>query len=48
MPMAGTAFALLDKAVASGFGADDGSGSMLRVCEAAGGMVLELSEPWST
>lgn len=45
MPMAGAAYDLLDKAVASGFGYDDGSGSMLRVCEAAGGVVLELGEP---
>ncbi|MGI6854629.1 NAD(P)-dependent oxidoreductase [Mesorhizobium sp. 1B3] len=48
MPMAGAAFDLLDKAVASGFGSDDGSGSMLRVCEAAGGVVLELGEPVPT
>lgn len=42
MPMAGAAFGLLDKAMESGFGSDDGSGSMLRVCEAAGGVVLSL------
>lgn len=45
MPMAGAACELLDAAIASGFGSDDGSGSMLRVCEAAGGVRLELHEP---
>ncbi len=45
MPMADAAYGLLGKALESGFGSDDGSGSMLRVCEAAGGVVLELSEP---
>lgn len=47
MPMAGAAYGLLDKALESGFGADDGSGSMLRVCEAAGGVVLDLGKPTS-
>lgn len=45
MPMASAAYGLLDKAMESGFGSDDGSGSMMRVCEAAGGVVLSLDEP---
>ena len=45
MPMAAAACELLGKAMDSGFASDDGSGSMLRVCEAASGIVLSLEEP---
>lgn len=42
MPQASAAYEVLDKALATGFGDDDGIGSMLRVCEKRGGIVLEL------
>jgi len=43
MSQARSAYEILDRALQSGFGNDDGSGSMLRVCEADGGIVLQLA-----
>ena len=45
MPLAAAAYDILGRAVGTGFAHDDGIGSMLRVCEAEGGVVLELVPP---
>jgi 3-hydroxyisobutyrate dehydrogenase-like beta-hydroxyacid dehydrogenase len=42
MPQSRAAYEILDRALKTGFGADDGSGSMMRVCEAESGVVLSL------
>ena len=42
MRLGRAAYDILGKALETGFGADDGSGSMLRVCEAESGVTLTL------
>jgi 3-hydroxyisobutyrate dehydrogenase-like beta-hydroxyacid dehydrogenase len=42
MDLSRAAYALLGQAIDDGFGADDTPGSMLRVCEARGGVELSL------
>ena len=39
------AYDVLARAIETGFGGDDGIGSMLRVVEAEGGVTLELAAP---
>ena len=45
MPQAQAAYDVLARAIETGFGGDDGIGSMLRVVEAEGGVTLELAAP---
>ena len=45
MPQAQAAYDVLARAIDTGFGGDDGIGSMLRVVEAEGGVTLELAAP---
>ena len=45
MPQAQAAYDVLARAIDTGFGGDDGIGSMLRVVEADGGVTLEMAAP---
>ena len=45
MPQAQAAYDVLARAIETGFGGDDGIGSMLRVVEADGGVTLEMAAP---
>ena len=45
MPQAQAAYDVLARAIDTGFGGDDGIGSMLRVVETEGGVTLEMAAP---